>query len=414
MKKTLIHLSALAFAATGFAQAPPVLSNLKFSGFFQYRMEWTRNPRVIASDAGYSQMAPSGPANNDSKNESRTLVWMNVDNEFDGKTRFHGLLYAEHLGGRTTDTSIQVREGFVAAKLGSWELAAGRFYPALGLGTINGGPYMDGGQVAFANDTFRFNSYTVKFGSPGDRGDYYMGDKAACTFTLGDVKVMPAKGLTLSGTWMYDISTRDPAPNVLGGKFYRSWAVGTEYKYVKDEIPWFTVKGEYGQNSAAMARKFNGTTTPYAVTTCTEGPIPKAYFVQAKVLGANPGKPMTGGFFVEYRKADAGFDAMYMSHPDTWNAPFNWTSPATGGLANNVKGVEIGAELTLLPRLILKVNYGFMKLVNTTSTLDLGSPVLAVITSVTPTATTPIIGTLTGAQNKGNQDFCTAALFYLF
>jgi hypothetical protein len=53
-------------------------------------------------------------------------------------------------------------------------------------------------------------------------------------------------------------------------------------------------------------------------------------------------------------------------------------------------------------------------LVNTTSTLDLGSPALAVITSVTPTATTPIIGTLTGAQNKGNQDFCTAALFYIF
>jgi hypothetical protein len=309
-------------------------------------------------------------------------------------------------------TEIQLREGFVAAKFEDWELGVGRFIVCDGFGTVNGGPYMDGGHVAYASERVKANAYVVKFGNPGQRDDYYVADKSTYTFTLGDIKVTPCKGLTLSGSWLYDIVTKDPAPNQIGGKLYQSVAVGAEYQYVRNEIPWFAIQGEYGVNSAAMAKKFNGTTTPFAASseTCVEGAKPKAYFILAKFLGANPFKPLTGGLRVEYKYADAGFDLMYMSHPDTWNAPFNWTSPATGGIANNVKGVEVGGELTLFPRLVFKANYGFMKLANTTSSLDLGSPALATVSKVTSSGVT----TITGAQNKANQDYFTAALFYIF
>ena len=88
--------------------------------------------------------SPSGNATVDSKSETRTLVWFNVDNHFDGNTRFHGVLFAEHLGGRTTSTNLRIAEAFVAAKVGPAELSVGRFISEVGMGTAAGAPYMDG------------------------------------------------------------------------------------------------------------------------------------------------------------------------------------------------------------------------------------------------------------------------------
>ena len=131
-------------------------------------------------------------------------------------------------------------------------------------------------------------------------------------------------------------------------------------------------------------------------------------------MGANPFMPGTGGLSVQYRKADAGFDVMGMASPFTWNAPFNWTSPAGGGIADNHKGIEIAAEVTILPRCIFKCAYGIMKLVNETSTLDVASPALAVVTSVTPTNGAPVVGTAFGTQNRTNQNYVTGQIFYIF
>ena len=68
---------------------------------------------------------------------------------------------------------------------------------------------------------------------------------------------------------------------------------------------------------------------------------PKAWFLKAKVLGAHPFMPGTAGFYVQYRKADAGADAMSMSSPMVWNTPFNWGSPGQGGNAEKPQGVRV-------------------------------------------------------------------------
>ena len=103
---------------------------------------------------------------------------------------------------------------------------------------------------------------------------------------------------------------------------------------------------------------------------------------------------------------------MGMANPQTWTAPFNWTTPSGAGIADNAKGIEAGAEITILPRCIFKVTYAWMKLVNTTSTLDVASPSLAVVSAVYPGVATPAFAF--GGQNRINQNFMTASIFYLF
>jgi hypothetical protein len=414
MKKPLTLLIGVTVTAIALAQAPPETNKLNFSGFLQYRTEWTQNPRVTAPEAGLAYDSDLGPADKDSKNESRTLLWLNVDNQFDGHTRFHALINSEALGGRSTGDWVKVWEAYAEAKLGPGSLAVGRFLSDVGLGTLGGAPFMDGAHAALATDKVKAQVYLTKFGGPGQGLDYNVADKSTYTFLMGDVKVTPVQGLTLSAAYFSDITTKDPAANVVGGSLYQSWALGAEYCHMANGAPQFTLSGEYADNSAAMARKINGTAVPYATADCTEGSDPKAYFVKAQVLGANPGLPGTAGGYIQYRKADAGFDAMAMASPRTWNAPYNWTCPAEGGIADNQKGVEVGAEITVLPRCILKVAYGAMKLVNTTSTLDLGSPALAVVSSVVPTGGAPIVNTVTGAQNKTSQNYGMASVLYIF
>jgi len=415
MKKTFVLLSALAAATAGFAQAPPAYApDLKFSGFLQYRTEYTENPRITAPQAGLAQNTDLGNASVDNKSEAQTMLWLNIDNQFDGHTRFHAIVNAQALSGRTTGDYVKLWAAFVEAKFGPSTFAVGRFLSDVGLGTLGGAPYMDGAHVAAGNEFIEAQVYLTKFGDPGQAPDYNTADKSSYTFLSGDVKVKPVKGLTLSAAYFGDMTTQDPAPNVIGGALYKSWAVGAEYKCGAEKAPTFTLSGEYADNAGAMARKINGTTVPFTTTACTEGSDPKAYYVKAKLLGANPFKPGSFGLSVQYRKADAGLDPMAMANPHTWNVPFNWSCPATGGGADNQKGFELAGEVTLLPRLMFNVAYGIMTLVNTTSTLDLGSPALAVVNAVTPTGGAPIVSMVTGAQNKTNQNYVTAQVHYMF
>ena len=417
MNKTLTALTALGFAAIGMAQAPPAEApGLKFTGFMQFRYESIENPRVLASEAGLAQVANYGPAY--SKSETRELVWFNVDNQFDGKTRFHAVVSAEHLGGRTTKTDLQVKEGYVAAKFGASEISVGRFFFDVGLGTLGGAPFMDGVHLTTGNKYVKAQAFLTRFGNPGERTTA-VADKSTYTYLAGDIKVTPMTGLTLSAAYFGETSDQTVASDHLGGALYKSAAFGFQYKYETNHTPWFTLTGEYATNNGAMAKKINGTTTPVAgvgnpLSPTVEGDAPKAYFVKAQVLGANPFMPGTGGLYVQFRKADAGFDAMGMASPMTWNAPFNWTSPAGGGSADNHKGIEVGAEICVLPRLILKAQAGYMKLVNMTSTLDLGSPALMAVAAVTPTNAAPVVEIVNGAKNKESQKYFTCSVFYIF
>jgi len=420
MKKLISLLSAFGIAAVGFADAPPLPdAGFKVSGFLQYRMEYTQNPRVTAEEAGLSKDSDYGPSDVDSKNEGRTLMFLNIDNKFDGHTRFHGVILAETLAGRTTGDYVKLGEAFVEATFGPSKFAVGRFMSDVGLGTLGGAPFMDGAHVCAGNAFVKGQVFLTKFGNPGEFGDYAVADKANYTFLSADLKVMPVQGLTLSAAYFSDVTTQSVAADALGGQLYKDWALGFEYAHVVDHVPYFTLSAEYADNSGAMARKINGTTGLSYVPVAygggpTEGSDPKAYYGKVKVLGANPFMPGTAGLFVQYRKADAGFDVMGMANGQVWNAPYNWTSPSGAGIADNEKGVEAGFEVTLLPRCIFKATYAWMKLANTTSTLDVGSPALNVVATVTPTNAAPVVGFANGAQNRATQNFATAAIFYIF
>ena len=401
MKKSLAFLSALSFATAGFAQAPPEAPGLKFTGFLQYRYEYTEHPRFTAEEAGDAYSSDAGSAAIDNKSETSTQLALFVDNQFDGHTRFHGWLQGQHLRGRTTTPSVTVNEAYVAAKFGPAEVAVGRFLSDVGLGTLGGAPFMDGIHLSLGNKMVAAQLYVTKFGAakstyakatyPTTNGGYLQ--DTHMTFVSGDVKVMPMPGLTVGAAYFADVTSADASTN------YKSFSVFGEYKYVANNIPWFSVQGEYAKNNGDNAKflgSFDGRTA--------SDKAPKAWFVKGKILGANPFMPGTGGISLQYRKADAGFDAMGMADPFAWNAPFNWTTPAQGGCADNHKGFELAGEITVLPRTIVKAAYGIMKTVNNTAFLDLGntqSPLGGLMELYTP-------------ANTDKQNYFTASVFYLF
>ncbi|WP_005035745.1 hypothetical protein [Holophaga foetida] len=387
MKKSLAFLSALSFATAGFAAAPAEAPGLKVTGFLQYRYEWTENPRAIAEDSlanGEYIADPSGYGNAsiDAKSNTRLNMFLFLDNQFDGHTRFHAILGAEHLSGRTTKTNIEVKEAYVAAKFGPAEIQVGRFLSDVGLGTLGGSPYMDGIHVTAGNKYVSGQVYVTKFGNANSVQVLEDTMNSHMTFVSGDLKVMPIDGLTICGSYFADVTSEDDACN------YKTYALGAEYKYVANNVPWFTVSGEYAKNNSDGAEFLN---TDYSNMTA-ENPI--AYYGKVKVLGANPFMPGTAGFSVQYRKAEAGFDCMGMANPMTWNAPFNWTTPSGGGIAENHKGFELAGEVTVLPRTILKASYGLMKTVDMHAYGSFGAHKVDATTD--------------------SEKYFTAAVFYLF
>ena len=254
MKKSLAFLSALSFATAGFAAAPAEAPGLKVTGFLQYRYEWTENPRAIAEDTGNSLPSGYGNAYVDAKSNERLNMFLFLDNQFDGHTRFHAILGAEHLSGRTTNTNIQVKEAYVAAKFGPAEVQVGRFLSDVGLGTLGGAPFMDGLHLTVANKFVSAQAYVTKFGNANSTqitdvaNDYgYTGISEHMTFVSGDVKVMPIDGLTISGAYFADVTSE-------GDGNYKTYALGAEYKYVANNVPWFTVSGEYAKNNSDGAK----------------------------------------------------------------------------------------------------------------------------------------------------------------
>jgi len=73
--------------------------------------------------------------------------------------------------------------------------------------------------------------------------------------------------------------------------------------------------------------------------------------------------------------------------PFAWNCPMNWTSPAGGGSADNIKGFEVGFEITLAKRTIFTMTYNKLKRI----------------------AASPL-----SLATDSNQSFFTAQVFYLF
>ncbi|MBP1628643.1 MAG: S-layer y domain protein [Holophagaceae bacterium] len=362
MRKTLAILSTLSLATAGFAADPHEVLGWKVSGFFQYRYEWTQNPRGVAEDMGASVPSGYGNAYIDGKNENRLNLAFFLDKSFDEGARFHAWLGNEHLSGRTTNTKTEIKEAYLAKNYGFAEVAVGRFMPDIGLGTLGGAPYQDGVSLHAGNDWVAGKLYVTKFGNVNSTqvtdvaSDYgYINLNGHMTFVCADLKVRPMTGLTLSAGYFADVTSEGTACVI------KSYSVGGEYKYVANQVPWFTVSGEYARNNSEGAKLLNTD----LVTHASKAPL--AYYGTFKFLGAHPFMKGTGGFYMQYRRAESGFDVMGMANPMVWNAPLNWTTPAGGGSAENHKGIEVGGEFTIFKGAIFKAAYGFMKSDSSTS-----------------------------------------------
>lgn len=391
--------------------APKNIGGLEFSGFLRYRYEWTENPRPVAEDVYLSQdgnyitgPAESGNAGANAKSETRTSLWINVDKKFNGRTRFHAVLQGETLSGRTTKSALGIKQAYAATKFGPAEFALGRFMPEIGLGTIGGAPVSDGAWLSLNTDLVSSNIYLVKWGNQVDAYTSTIYNTASATCVFGDLKVRPVKGLTLSVAYTADVSS-DAAE-----KKYKSLAAGAEYRYVSNNIPWFTLSGEYAKNTAEKARSFtaqaaDGTIAPL-LSGLSASKDPVAWYVTAKTLGAHPFRPGTFGLALQYRRADAGFDILGNANPMVWNNPMNWSSPSPAGIADNHKGFELSGEVTVFEGTILKAAYGFMKTTDPLAFKDLGSMGHVVV----PTAGVPYYQ----VAGSDSQKYLTAQVVYLF
>jgi len=340
-------------------------SELKISGFYDYRYEWVQHPMNGALVGSNPQEDPARGGIADNTNTSLSNIWLFVDNKFDGNTYFHGLLATETVGGRSTDAGLNVLESFVADKVGGGtEVALGRFFPAIGMGFF-GAPWMDGARVSFGDD--------VKVRLFDVRTLTNVGDYGSADYTMADAKFALGKDANMSLSYVKDsdpqyvynsnsglgpddyIAQNIPfIPVTQNISAFNDYAVGIEFKGIPD----VNIKSEYAVNSSAMTKEVNS------------GSDAKAYFVTVKYKGANPFAPGSFGLRAEYKHADNGFDLISSCAPFEWNAPLNYSQPPQGGYNNNIKGLEYGVEYTIAPRLMIDARYDILKTANGVANVD--------------------------------------------
>jgi hypothetical protein len=298
-------------------------SSIKFDGWFKYRYEHTN-------------YTPSNPANGytGSKVKTRNEIWLNIQNQFDGKTYFEGSIQNESADGTRYDAAtnswtngdaeMQVKKAFIGYKAGQTEIAAGRFFPTIGKATLLSTPMMDGARVTFGNEV-KTTLYAINF---------YGAD---INYQAADVQFNLSKATNMSLAYLGS----DNKKIVPGMTIYKSAAIGIESK----ATPEITISSEYSVNKSDFAKFKSGLSNPYA------------YFIKAQYKGANPFITGSTGFSVQYRKAVPGFDIMANAAPPAWNSAYAWTNPSGGGSADDLKGFEYGIETTLAHRLMFSAAY---------------------------------------------------------
>jgi len=285
---------------------------LKIDGWFKYRYEngETYNTHYFTTGAP-------------TKVRSRDEIWVNIANQFDGKTHFEGSLQNETASDDGGSGSIIVKKAFMAYQAGQVELSVGRFFPTLGKGMLMSTPLMDGGHVAFGNAAVNVNLYAIHMAGQD------------VNYRAGDMQYNLSKDFNISLAYSADKQK----------EFYNSTAVGFEYK----AAPQLTLTGEYGINRSTLAKSASGLSKPYA------------YFLKAQYKGANPFVTGSTGAWVQFEKATDGFDLMANASPMSWPTCYNWSAGSGGGSANNVKGFSYGVETTLAQRMILTATYNPLK-----------------------------------------------------
>jgi hypothetical protein len=365
---------------------------LTIDGFMYHRYEWTKNPRILAEDAGLA--APHSVGRADAKNVSQTTLWLNVRNQFDGNTYFNSALVGQYVGGQGTEGALEIKKAYFGGKMGDAELLVGRLWPVIGNGLLYATPYSDGVGLSFGKDKdVKVNLYSVKFGNKwvtgtttGDNsllwpllttdsnGNLVPYSATHATWNLADVKfnLTPELGMTLA----YSKDNEKGMNNL-----YDEYAIGLEYKGITN----FNIKGEWGQNRSEQIKNLHS-------FGLGAKPTADAYYVQAKYKGANPFKVGSFGATLTYVHADPGFDPMGQADVIT-RMPLNWSSPSGGNLFDNLKGFEYGIQTTLWPRVMLDVRYGDMKMVDTNH---------------------PLMPVAWLQQGQESQKYLTAQMLYIF
>jgi hypothetical protein len=255
---------------------------------------------------------------------------------------------------------LQVHEAYVAKKIGDgFELAAGEFFPVIGQGTLMSTPMMQGGRASYTTDNFKLRLYSVTFNVDWASNNANVAEQAdnvgnpapgGLHYTIGDMRYNFSKNFDITGAFVTDKGIEGMGSSIKS--VYKDWAAGAEYR----GIPGFTLSTEYAKNNSDFAKTY-------------EPDGAKAYFATLKYHGANPFQPGSSGVWVEYKKADPGFDLFANAGPngagmDYWNCPFNYSCGAGGGYADNIKGFEYGFETTLSTHMIFTAAYDKLKAVN--------------------------------------------------
>lgn len=283
------------------------VGNIKFTGEFRERYEWTKNPN------------PSWP-----NPAEKTRLRLGIAAQLTDDLSFVGRYQAESAdSGAPADTQLTL--AYLTGKaFGDGTVAFGRVPVFLGKGLMYDGEGMDciqdGITVSFGNEV-KFTGTAFKAG-----GSY--NPLSGTNILAANVDWMVNKDFDFMVEYVKSKgNTNTPLD---------TWTAGFGYNAIANTA--FTF--EYGKNSADVAKNANG------------GHTPKAYLAKAKYLGADPAKLHSYGLWVGYRKADTGFFN---------NTTLDGTDAQQVGYLSDVKGFEYGLEYTAFPNSLFTLQYNSLK-----------------------------------------------------
>ncbi|MBP2662219.1 MAG: S-layer protein [Firmicutes bacterium] len=279
--------------------------NIKFSGEFRERYEWTKVDPSTGTDS----------------TAMKTRVRLNIATQMSDDVAFNARFHSESK--KTNEAGdAYIDLAYLSGKLFEGvNFTAGRMVMSVGKGiTCDTWHDWDGAKISFGNKV-KVNVGAAKYHSTTgwDSPNY----------AYADLNYAFTPNFDMSLAYFTDSQDYNE---------YKTKAIGFSYAFNK-----FVLKAEYGKNGADNAKQANN------------GSEAKAWYGNLKYLGANAAKVHSYGAWIGYRKADKGFD------PEWWSTPES--SDVAGGLAalNDTKGFEYGVEYTVFKNAIFAVQYNDMK-----------------------------------------------------
>jgi hypothetical protein len=319
---------------------------LKVSGVARFRYEWAN--QVSDTNRDFLTSYASYPKN---KNHTHVMNVMSFEKAFDAQNYARTTLGALVNSG-PGEANWQFFEGFYGHREGTSELKVGRMALSVGDGFLFQGSYSDGVGLIFGNGTNLTTSV-------------YAYTKSRLDFLAGEVKAKVNKD---TGLWVgYLVDRKHDEDNSLWdhvAMHNKKPAAGFTYK----GVPNVTLTGAYGINTAAIAKNVvkNDNIVNNGV-----GSNARGMYIQAKYKGANPRAVGSMGMWVGYRKCDNGYDMMGAGSGEVLDGNFNWRYPTQGSFDNNIKGFEVGFEVSPFPSSIFQMKYAPLKALTLTDASSL-------------------------------------------